>query len=153
VVGREKRRRWNSEEATRAKAELQKSIQRSKSQTCSDYLQNLSGAEVWRAAQYANPRASMTVEALTDREGKQANTATEEEEMLRRQSFPQNDDDQYYELPPVGSGSTRVTEQAAEGALLSQSVTKPWAQTSYRLAPYGYSGSGMNREWWGCHKR
>jgi len=36
----------------------------------SDYLQNLRRAEVWSAARYANPRAGMTVEALTDREGK-----------------------------------------------------------------------------------
>jgi hypothetical protein len=41
------------------------------------------------------------VEALTDREGRQANTATEKEEMLRHESFPPNDNDQYYELPAV----------------------------------------------------
>jgi len=50
----------------------------------SDYLQNLRGDEVWRAARYANRRASMTVEALMDRESKQTNTATEKEEMPRR---------------------------------------------------------------------
>jgi len=43
------------------------------------------GAEVWRAARYTNPRASMTVEAMTDREGKQANTGREKEEMLTRE--------------------------------------------------------------------
>jgi len=64
------------------------------------------------------------VEALTDREGKQANTATEKEEMLRRESFPPNDNDQYYELPPAGSAHTRVTEQAVERALHAQSVKK-----------------------------
>jgi hypothetical protein len=37
-------------EATRAKAELQKSIWKSKRKMWGDYLQNLSGAEVWRAA-------------------------------------------------------------------------------------------------------
>jgi len=42
----------------------------------------------------------MTVEALTDREAKKANTATEKEEMLRRESFPPNYNDQYYVLGP-----------------------------------------------------
>jgi len=90
----------------------------------SDYPQKVRGAEVWRAARYANPRASMTSEALTDREGKQANPATEKEERLRRESFPPNDDNQYYELPPAGSAHTRVTEQAVERALFSPSVKK-----------------------------
>jgi hypothetical protein len=66
----------------------------------------------------------MTVEALTDREGTQANTATEKEEMLRRESFPPNDNDQYYALPPAASAHTRVTEQAVERALHPQSVKK-----------------------------
>jgi hypothetical protein len=44
--------------------------------------------------------------------------------MLRRESFPPNDNDQYYELPPAGSAHTRVTEQAVERALHSQSVKK-----------------------------
>ena len=73
TVGRERRRRWYSEEAARAKAELEKSIRRSKREMCSDYLKNMRGAEVWRVAQYANHRVAMTVEALTDREGNQAN--------------------------------------------------------------------------------
>jgi hypothetical protein len=93
VVGIEKRR-WNSGEAARAKAKLQKSIRQSKRKMWSEYLQTLRGAEFWRAAPYANPRADMTVEALTDREGKKANTSTEKEEMLRRESFPPNDNDQ-----------------------------------------------------------
>jgi len=122
AIGREKRRRWISEEATRAKAELQKSIRRSKSQMWSDYLQNLGGAEVWGGGRYDNPCASMTVEAVTDRQGMQANTATEKQEMLRRESFQQYDDDQYYELPPAGRARTRVTKQAVERALSSQSV-------------------------------
>jgi DNA-binding HxlR family transcriptional regulator len=119
AVGREKRKR-NLREAARAKAELQRSIRRSKSQMWSDYLQNLRGAGVLRAARYANHRAGATVEALTDREGKQANTILEKEEMLKRESYPLNDDDQYYELPPAGSAHTRVTEQAVERALYSQ---------------------------------
>jgi len=124
AVGREKRMRQNSEEATRAKAELQKSIRQSKRKMWSEYLHNLREAEVWRAARYANPRAGTTVEALTDREGKQANTSLETEEMLRRKSCPPNDDDQYYELPPAGSAHTRVSEQAVERALIPQSVKK-----------------------------
>jgi hypothetical protein len=63
-----------------------------------------------------------TVEAVTDREGKQANTAIEKEEMLRLESFPLNDDDQYYELPPAGSADTTVTEKGVVQALSSQSV-------------------------------
>jgi len=79
-----------------------------------DYLQNDRGDEVWRAARYANPRAGTTVGALTEREGKQANTILEEEEMLRRESFPRNDIKQYDKLPPAGSAHTHVTEQAVE---------------------------------------
>jgi len=90
----------------------------------SDSLQNLQGAEVWRAAKYVNPRPGATVEALTDREGKPANTAIEQEEMLRLESFPLNDDDQFYELPPAGSADMKVTEKAVERAPYSQSVKK-----------------------------
>jgi hypothetical protein len=90
----------------------------------SDYFKNLRGAEVWRAAQYANPGAGMTVEALTHREGKQANTSLAKEEMLRHESFPQNDGDHYNKLPSLGGAHTRVTEQSAERALYSQSVKK-----------------------------
>ena len=106
------------------KAKLQKSIRQSKSKMWSEYLQNLRGAKVWRASPYANPRAGMTMEALTDRDGKHANTATENEEMLRRESFPPNDNDQYSELPLAGSAHTPVTKQAVERALHSQSVKK-----------------------------
>jgi hypothetical protein len=67
TVRRERRRTPNLEEAARAKAELQKSILQSKRKTRGDYLQKLSGAEVLRAARYANPRAGMAVQALTDR--------------------------------------------------------------------------------------
>jgi len=66
----------------------------------------------------------MTVEAFTDRDGKQANKSLEKEEMLRRESFPLNDGDQYNKLPPAGPAQTRVTEQAVERALFSQSVKK-----------------------------
>jgi len=66
----------------------------------------------------------MTVEALPDREGKQANTSLENEETLKRESFPPNEHDQYYELPPTGSAHTCVTQQADERAFFSQSVKK-----------------------------
>ena len=79
-----------------------------------EYLQNLCGKEVWRAVRCTNPRAGMTVEAVTDREGKQGNTSQEKEDMLRRESFLPNDDDQYYEQPHADSAQTCVTEQAVE---------------------------------------
>jgi len=109
----------HSEGAARAKAKLQKSIRKSKSQMWSHYLQNLRGAEVWRAAEYVDPRAGATLEAPMDREGHQANTALEKEEILRLESFPLNDDDEYYELTPAGSAHTKVTEKAVERALYS----------------------------------
>jgi hypothetical protein len=65
VVRRETRSRRNSEEAARAKTNIQKSIPQSKRKIWSEYLKNLRGAAVWRAARYANPRACMTMEALT----------------------------------------------------------------------------------------
>jgi len=124
MVGRERKRRRNSEEAARAKAEFKKSIRQSKRRMWDDYLHNLRGAEVRRAARYANPRAGMTVEAVTDKEGKQANTLLEKEQMLRHESFPPDDGDQYYELAPAGGAHTCVTQQAVELELFSQSVRK-----------------------------
>jgi hypothetical protein len=124
TVGREKKRRRHLEEAAREKAELQKLIGQYKRTLWGDYLQNLMGAEVLTAARYANARAGTAVVALTDRDNKQANTWLEKEEMLRYKSFPPNDGDQYYELPPAGSAHTRVTEQAVERASFSQSVKK-----------------------------
>jgi len=123
-VRRETRRIRNSEEAARAKAELQMSIRQSKRNMWDDYFQNLQGAEVWRAARYVKPRAGITVEALTDREGIQGNTSLEKEEMRRHKSFPPNNGDQYYELHPAVSAHTRVTEHAVEQDLFSQSVMK-----------------------------
>jgi hypothetical protein len=87
-----------------------------------DYMQNLRGGEVWRAAKFTNPRAGATMEVLCDSKGKQANTIAEKEEMLRGESFPMNDGDQYYELPPAGQAHERITEQSVERALFSQSV-------------------------------
>jgi len=44
--------------------------------------------------------------------------------MLRHESCPPNDGDQYYKLPPVGSAHTHVAEQAVKRALFSKSVKK-----------------------------
>jgi len=66
----------------------------------------------------------MTRKDLMDREGKQANTATEKEKMLRHESFLPNDDDQYHELHPTGSAQTCFTEQVVKLAVASQSVKK-----------------------------
>jgi len=51
-----------------------------------------------------------TVGALTDRDGKQADTSLAKKERLRHQSFALNDGDRYSKLPPAGSAHTRVTE-------------------------------------------
>jgi hypothetical protein len=85
------------------KAEFYNSIWKSESPMWSDYLPNVRGSEVWRVAKYVNPRAAAMVEFQTEREGKHVITATEKEEMLRRESFRENDNDQYYDLPLAGS--------------------------------------------------
>jgi len=124
ALRREMWRRRRSEATARMKAELQKSIRQSKSQMWNDHMQNLMGGEVWRAAKFTNPRAGATVEALTDREGKQVNTIAEKENMLRGESFPLNDGDQYYEQSPRDQVHERITDELVERALFSQSVKK-----------------------------
>jgi len=110
ALGREPRRRGRrSEPAARVKAELQNSIRQSKSRMWNDYLQDLRGGEVWWAAKFTNPRAGATVEALTHREVKQANTIAEREEMLRGESFHLNDREQFSKLPPAGQAHERIT--------------------------------------------
>jgi len=47
------------------------------------------------------------------------------EVMLKLESFPLNEVDQYNELPPAGSAHLKVTEKALKRALYSQSVKKP----------------------------
>jgi len=44
--------------------------------------------------------------------------------MLRQESFPPNEYDQYFKVPPAGQADQSVTEQAVERALLSQSIKK-----------------------------
>jgi hypothetical protein len=67
----------------------------------SDDLQNLRGTVMSRAAQYTNPLAGLTVHALPDQDGQQANTAMEKEKIVRHQSVPMNDNKQYSKLPPA----------------------------------------------------
>jgi hypothetical protein len=122
--GREKRRRCRSAATAQAKAELQKSVWRAKDKMWNDYVKNLRRPEVCRAAKSANPRAGMTMEALTDRDGKQANTIAQKQEILRRESFPPNEYDQYFKLLPAGQAHRYVNEQAVERALFAQSVKK-----------------------------
>jgi len=61
----------------------------------SHYQLNLGGAEVQQGAKYVDHQAGATVVTLMDNNGKQAKTTNALEEMLRRESFPLNDDDQY----------------------------------------------------------
>lgn len=69
VVRREKRGRQTSVPATSPKTEIQELIEQSKTKIWSTYFTNLTGVTLWKAAQYANPLAEMSVEPLTDREG------------------------------------------------------------------------------------
>ena len=73
-------------------------------------------------AHYVSPAVDLTVEALTDREGKQANTSFVQEEILRNKSFPPNDGEQYYELPPAVSPHTRATEEVVQRPLYCKSA-------------------------------
>jgi hypothetical protein len=86
-----------------------------------DYMHNLSGGEHWRAAKLSNPSAGATLEALTDREGKEANTIAEKKEMFQAESFPVNDGDLYYTRPPAGHAYKRINELSVECALFSLS--------------------------------
>jgi hypothetical protein len=86
------------------------------------YPKNLRGGKVWRSAKFSNTRAGTTMEALTDGDGKQPNTIAKKEEMLRRESFPPNEYDQYFKLPPAGQAHQSVAEQAVEIALFLLSV-------------------------------
>lgn len=64
------------------------------------------------------------MEAVTDREGKQANKMLEKEVVLRHGFFPLNNDNKDYELPSAGSTHTLVTAQAVAEALYFQSCNK-----------------------------
>jgi len=61
---------------------------------------------------------------MTDRDGQQSNTITEKEAMLRRESFPPNEHDQYFKLPLAGQVHHSLTEEAVERAIFAQVVGK-----------------------------
>jgi hypothetical protein len=62
------------------------------------------------------------VDALRDTNGKQANTITEKVELLRQESFPSNEHDHYFKLPPAGQEHQSVNKQAVERALITLSI-------------------------------
>jgi hypothetical protein len=113
-VRRKMRRGRRSNAAAHTEEELQKSIGQSKCQMRDIYWQNLKGGKIWRAAKFSNTQAGATMEARTHREGKQANTIAEKQEMLQGESFPLNDGDKYYELPPAGRAHKPITEQSVK---------------------------------------
>lgn len=57
------------------------------------------------------------MEVLNDREGNQANTAIQNKEILRFESFPLNEEDQFYELLMAGCMHRIVTDIAVKKAL------------------------------------
>jgi hypothetical protein len=56
-------------------------------------LQNLRGGDVWWATKFVKPQAGATIKALTDREDKQGKMTSENEKLLRCESFSINDGD------------------------------------------------------------
>ena len=66
------------------------------------------GGRVMESSTIHEPSGRKDREASTDREGKQANTLVEKEEMLRCESFHPNDSDQYDELPPCKDAYTNI---------------------------------------------
>lgn len=87
-----------------------------------DHAKNLRGAEVWTAAKFANPQAGEMEEALTDNDGKQANTITKKEYILGRELFLPNEHHQYVELPQLGQVHRFVAEHMVIGAHFVQPV-------------------------------
>ena len=75
------------------------------------------------------------MQALTNRVGKQANTIAEKEEILRGESFPLNDGDQYDELPAAGQAEERISDQLVERSLFSCEGT--YACARLRRLTYG----------------
>jgi hypothetical protein len=63
-----------------------------------------------------DPQAGVTVKALTDREGMQANTTTRKLQILTLQLVILNDDDQCHKLLLAGTVHTRVTSKEIEPA-------------------------------------
>jgi len=84
------------------KVELQKSIPRAGDRIWNDYLNNITRAAVCGAANVANLWTGATMDALTDIHEKNANTATQKEEMLKCKSCPPNEHNWHIEQPPAG---------------------------------------------------
>ena len=77
----------------------------------------------------------MTVEVLTHRDGKQPGTIIEKEEMPRQESFPPNNHNQYFELPPAGQAHLSVTEQTVKWAPFAELVeTAPYVDKLFSEA-------------------
>lgn len=64
------------------------------------------------------------MEALTDSDGKQTKTITEKGEMLRRESFPLNEDKVYYEQPRTGQAHESISWRAVARALYGHSISE-----------------------------
>jgi len=90
----------------------------------------------------------MTVEGLTDGDGMQASTITEQDEMFRRESFLPNEYNQYLPGPLAGHSHQSVTEQAVKGAIFLQSVQIAPGPDELCLVLYTFSRSGTKRELW-----
>ena len=110
TAGRDRWRRRDSGKTAWAQAEHQNLIRLSKRRQWRDFLHTLRGAEVWRETRSAIPPASMTLETLSRREGKQGNSSLEKEDMLKNDAGAPNDGYQYYKLRPR-SAHTFVTER------------------------------------------
>jgi len=85
--------RWygqHLEGAAATNAELQKSVQTSKSRMWIIHLHNLLGDDVEKAAPYIDPQTDLTVEELLESNSNQINTAAETVQMLRIKSVPSN---------------------------------------------------------------
>jgi hypothetical protein len=152
-LGREKRRRRMSVPTAQAKSELQKTVWRAKDTMWNDYLKNLRGAEVCRAAKFASPQAEMTLEALTDRDGKQPNTIAAKKEMLRQESFPQMSTTNTSNYPRQAKHTSPSVSKRSREPCSRSSSNKRRARTNCLLEPYAYSGSGTKRELWSLRRQ
>ena len=128
-----------------AKALLQKLIRHTKRNMWTKISQNLRKAEVWRGAQYVNPRVCATMETLTYRKVKEVNTSLAKREVLRRHSFPPTVDNQYYALPPTQMSQSKELNKPD----IFNPSKKLRCQTSFPSAPYDCFGIGTKRGLWG----
>jgi len=133
-LGREKRKRCRSAAKAQPKAALQKSIWRAKDRMWNEYLKNLRGADVWRAEMYAIPWEGATMQAQTARDGKQADTFTGKEQMLRQRSSPPNEHKQYFDRPPGVHMHQFISEQTLKQALIARLV---WNAPGLDTLPFG----------------